>query len=49
MTIALVGRASDLNGNNQAEPLPCVPAAAASVATFKVAEGVNTGICESRV
>lgn len=45
ISIALIGRASDMDGNNQAEPLPCV---GASVATFMVAEGGETGICESR-
>jgi len=46
INIALIGRASDLDGNNQAEPLPCV--GAVSVATFQAAQGGGTGICETR-
>jgi hypothetical protein len=48
ITIALIGRASDVGGNNQAKPIPCVGAAPRAAATFKVAQDGGTGIYEFR-
>lgn len=49
VSIALVGRASDLEGNNAAEPRPCV-STSNNVAAFKATtEGNTYNACDSRV